>query len=49
MPPDASSFQQFTDTFSSNLTISQCDALDALLPTGLGFMAAEAAVPVISS
>jgi hypothetical protein len=34
-PPDASSFQRFTDTFYSNLTSSQCEALDALLPSGL--------------
>jgi hypothetical protein len=34
-PPDTSSFQQFTDTFYSTLSSSQCEALDALLPSGL--------------
>jgi len=38
-PPDASSFQQFTATFSSSLTDAQCDALDELLPAGLGSFA----------
>ncbi|XP_039780664.1 uncharacterized protein LOC120647927 [Panicum virgatum] len=38
-PPDASSFQQFTETFSSNLTPSQCEALDALLQTWMGALA----------
>lgn len=33
-PPDATSFQRYTATFSSTLTTSQCDALDVLLPGG---------------
>jgi len=33
-PPDATVYQQFVDTFSSTLTNSQCEALDALLPAG---------------
>jgi len=48
-PPDASSFQQFTDTFTSTLTVSQCDALDALLPAGMGSLALEVASPVLVS
>ena len=34
--PDATSFQQYTATFSSNLSDSHCKALDELLPSGLG-------------
>jgi len=45
-PPDASSFQQFTDTFSSTLTDSQCKALDDLLPAGMGSLATDVATPV---
>jgi len=45
-PPDASSFQQFTDTFSSTLTVSQCKALDDLLPAGMGSLATDVATPV---
>ena len=48
-PPDASSFQHFTDTFTSTLTVSQCDALDALLPAGMGSLALEVASPVLVS
>jgi len=48
-PPDASSFQQFTDTFSSTLTKSHCEALDALLPAGMGALAVEPAAPVMVS
>lgn len=44
-PPDASSYQQFTATFSSQLTTSHCDALDALLPAGKGAMAADLVEP----
>ena len=44
-PPDATSYQQFVDTFSSTLTTSQCEAMDVLLPTGLG-LASVAATPV---
>jgi len=35
LPPDASSFQRYTAMFSSTMTASQCEAMDALLPTGL--------------
>ena len=48
-PPDATSFQQFTDTFSSTLTISHCEALDALLPKGMGSLAVEAVAPMVVS
>jgi len=48
-PPDASSFQQFTATFSSTLTTSHCEALDALLPAGMGSLAAEVATPMMVS
>ena len=48
-PPDASSFQQFTATFSSTLTTSHCEALDALLPTGMGSLAEEVATPMMVS
>jgi len=45
-PPDASSFQQFTETFSSNLTPSQCEALDALLQTWMGALATGGSTPI---
>ncbi|KAG2582412.1 hypothetical protein PVAP13_6KG102835 [Panicum virgatum] len=48
-PPDASSFQQFTATFSSTLTTSHYEALDALLPAGMGSLAAEVATPMMVS
>ena len=48
-PPDATSFQQFTDTFSSTLTVSQCEALDVLLPAGMGSLANVVATPVVVS
>ena len=35
-PPDANSYQRYVDTFSSTLSTSHAEALDALLPTGLG-------------
>jgi len=35
LPPDASSFQRYTAMFSSTMTASQCEAMDALLPTRL--------------
>ncbi|KAG2581962.1 hypothetical protein PVAP13_6KG082035 [Panicum virgatum] len=38
-PPDASSFQQFEEVFSSSLTVLHCEALDALLPVGMGTLA----------
>jgi len=44
--PDASSFQQFTATFSATLTPSHCEALDALLPSGMGSLASEVATPL---
>ena len=47
--PDASSFQQFTATFSSTLTALHCEALDALLPAGMGSLATEVATPVMVS
>jgi len=48
-PPDATSYQRFTDTFSSTLTTSHCDALDALLPSGLGSVFTEQEAPVLVS
>ena len=48
-PPDATSYQRFTDTFSSTLTISHCEALDALLPKGMGSLAVEAVAPMMGS
>jgi len=48
-PPDASSFQQFTATFSSTLTPAHCEALDALLPTGMGSLATEVVAPMLVS
>jgi len=48
-PPDATSFQRFTDTFSSTLTVSNCEALDALLPKGMGSLAVEAVAPMVVS
>ena len=42
-PPDASAFQCYTDTFSSVLSHSQCEALDTLLPAGA--LLAGASVP----
>jgi len=48
-PPDATSFQQFTDTFSSTLIVSQCEALDVLLPAGMGSLANVVATPVVVS
>ena len=46
-PPDASSFQQFEEVFSSSLTISHCEALDdALLPAGMGTLATGVVTPV---
>ena len=47
--PDASSFQQFMATFSSTLTTSHYEALDALLPAGMGSLAAEVATPMMVS
>jgi len=44
-PPDAASYQQYVDMFSATLSTSQCDALDVLLPAGLG-LAAVAATPM---
>jgi len=38
-PPDASSFQQFEEAFSSSLIVMHCEALDALLPAGMGTLA----------
>jgi len=46
-PPDASSYQQFADTLSSTLPVTHCEALDALLPKGMGSMATEVVVPVL--
>ena len=48
-PPDASSFQQFMATFSSTLTTSHCEDLDALLPAGMGSLAAEVATLMMVS
>jgi len=48
-PPDASSFQQFTATFSSTLTPAHCEALDTLLPTGMGSLATEVVAPMMVS
>jgi hypothetical protein len=48
-PPDASAFQQFEQAFSSSLPVSHCEALDALLPTEMGTMAADVATPVLVS
>lgn len=48
-PPDATSFQQYADTFSTTLTDSQYEALDALLPAGMGSLASEVATPVMVS
>jgi len=48
-PPDASTFQQFTDTFSSTLTVSHYGALDTLLLAGMGSLATEVAAPVMMS
>jgi len=41
-PPDATSFQQYTATFSSPLTLTHSEALDALLPSGMGALTVEA-------
>ena len=38
-PPDATSFQHFVDTFSKTLTVTQCEALDVLLPEVAPFVA----------
>ncbi|KAG2557094.1 hypothetical protein PVAP13_8NG182104 [Panicum virgatum] len=46
-PPDASSFQQFMATFSSTLTPAHYEALDALLPTGMGSLATEVVAPMM--
>ncbi|KAG2546606.1 hypothetical protein PVAP13_9KG035257 [Panicum virgatum] len=46
-PPDASTFQQFTATFSSTLATSRCEDLDALLPAGMGSLAMEVATPMM--
>ena len=46
-PPDATSYQRFTDTFSSTLTTSHCEALDALLPSGLGSVSTEQETPIV--
>jgi len=46
-PPDASTFQQFTDTFSSTLTTSHSEDLDALLPAGMVSLAMEEATPMM--
>ena len=45
-PPDASAFQQFEEAFTSSLSASHCEALDALLPTGMGRLATEVATPL---
>jgi hypothetical protein len=45
-PPDASSFQQFEEVFSSSLTVSHCEALDALLPAGMDTLATGVVTPV---
>ena len=45
-PPDASSFQQFEEVFSSSLTVLHCEALDALLPVGMGTLATGVVTPV---
>ena len=45
-PPDASAFQQFEEAFTSSLLASHCEALDALLPTGMGRLATEVATPL---
>ena len=47
--PDASSFQQFAATFSSTLTPSHYEALDALLPSGMGSLASEAVTPFVGA
>ena len=48
-PLDASSFQQFEEAFSSSLTISHCEALDALLPAGMGSLATPKVTPMMMS
>ena len=45
-PPDATSFQQLEEVFSSSLAISHCEALDALLPAGMGTLAAGVVTPM---
>lgn len=45
-PSDATSFQQYTDTFSSALTAPHCEALYALLPAGMGYVRSEVAASV---
>jgi hypothetical protein len=46
-PPDASSFQQFVDTFTNTLSESQCEALDVLLPNVAPFVAAVESEPLL--
>jgi len=48
-PPDAVSYQRFMDTFSSTLTVAHCEALDALLPSGLGSLCSEQVAPLVVS
>ena len=48
-PPDASSFQQFEEAFSSSLSVSHYEALDALLPAGMGTLATGVVTPVTGS
>ena len=48
-PPDPTSYKQFTDMFSSTLTVSHCEALDALLPKGMGSVTTEVVAPVMVS
>ena len=39
--PDTSSYQQFVDTFSGTLSVSQCEALDVLLPNSAPMAVAD--------
>ena len=48
--PDATSYQRFMDTFASTLSNTHCEALDALLPSGLGCsLTSETAASTVAS
>jgi len=44
--PDTSSYQQFVDTFSGTLSVSQCEALDVLLPNSAPMVVADESEPL---
>ena len=44
--PDTSSYQQFVDTFSGTLSVSQAEALEELLPNSAPMVVANESEPL---